>query len=106
MSETKTLKELIELARAGKKFVAFSPKTRIRYYPKDFLGDFVWSSSSIISEWEYEEIREPQVLEFEFDCRKNDPDKAMNRDVPFSTYKNLCEKKWKIVATEILSEEE
>lgn len=102
---TKRLHELIELARAGKKFKARILETSW-VFDDWFLSITGYDVSHVMAEWEYIEIREPQVLEFVFDCREHEPDQAMNKDITYDTYLSLDKKKWRIVATEILEEEE
>lgn len=64
MKQTKTLRELIELAKAGKIFMAknfFNSPFRDR----DFLSINKWSERQVLADWTYEEIKEPIKLEFE-----------------------------------------
>lgn len=104
--ETKMLHELIELAMAGKKFEARC--LAIKNNPtwvnnEDFIQDFLYGNSSITSKWEYKEILEPQIIEFEGNWYKD----SAGCILPIysqETLSKLLDKKWKVVCTEIIEE--
>jgi hypothetical protein len=46
--------------------------------------------------------REPQVVEFELDCREFGPEEAMTQFMLGEGYRTLEGKRWRIVATEVV----
>lgn len=96
-SETKMLHELIALAKCGKKFKVKSIYGKAEFTHEQFTNDDErWLVPYITSPWQYEEVREPRVVEFEGDWTM-----AKFGDA-FVNEPRLCGAKWKIVATEVI----
>lgn len=104
--QTKKLHELIQLAKEGKQFKATRPGLVDFIWDWDFKDFNSWSKDSILADWEYQEFREPEVVEFELDCQGGRlPIHAMCNLKYGPTpeqYESLVDKKWKAVFTEVM----
>lgn len=104
--QTKMLHELIALANAGKQFRA-SRDYQPFLYDGYFRGRNTWKQDAVMADWEYEEIREPLVVEFELDCQSMNLEAIFDQSSIEAFRKDLRKlnaKKWKIVATEVIGE--
>lgn len=99
--KTAKLHELIQLAKEGKQFKATRTGLAEFLYDCDFKTCDSWSIDSILFDWEYQEVREPEVVDF--DLTVNDSG-FLEWHHPGAIIK-LTGKKWRIVATEILEGE-
>lgn len=63
-TKTRMLHQLIELAKAGKKFRARFGDDR-DWRNNDYFKGGDWSAEGITTPWQYEEVREPRVVGFE-----------------------------------------
>lgn len=102
--QTKKLHELIEMAQNGKKFKAIHPKNNSVWEDKEFIQCETYNYTSIILDWQYEEIREPEVVEFECSFFPDATDKFI---IPCgqgldNILKPMVAKKWKVVCTEVM----
>lgn len=98
--KTAKLHQLIEWANQGKKFKAIYECLAEWLNQDDFKTCDVWSTRGIVADWEYQEIKEPEVVEF---------DVTIHDSVFFEWHQpeaiiKLSGKKWRIVATEIVEE--
>lgn len=95
---SKMLHELIEMARAGKKFMArrVDSACPVGYNHEHFRHCNGWSSNDVVASWLYEETREPRVVEFTADWT------AAKHDDIVTMIKGLGGAKWKVVATEVI----
>lgn len=101
----KKLHELIQLAKEGKKFKAFYDEAI--YDEKHFAIIIAWHWNAVVSDWQYQEIRDPEVVEFVLiEPRKIDPQLA--RKIPFigissdQYHKIMSKEKWKVVCIEVM----
>ena len=105
--QTKKLHELIQLAKDGKKFKAITRGLAEFLCDWHFKTSDSWSKDSILADWEYQEIRKPEVVEFELDCKEFKQSYALvnQRFGPTNDlYNSLRGKKWKVVCTEVMGE--
>lgn len=104
--KTKKLHELIELAEAGVKFKAkyTNGLETQEFSQKYFLGALSWRPSLIKIDWEYHEIREPEVVEFDCYWIDNKRDPIHPTGAEFSILQEIAEskKRWKVTCTEIV----
>lgn len=96
---TKKLHELIKLAKEGKQFIA-KTSFSVPLKEKSFLQKEPWSESFITADWEYQETREPEVVEF--DLTVNDSG-FFEWHQPEASIK-LNGKKWTVVCTEVMDD--
>lgn len=61
----KRLDQLIALAKCGKKFEAYNRMDNLNLTQDQFITAVAWSTDAITALWEYREIIEPRVVEFE-----------------------------------------
>lgn len=111
-TQTKMLHELITLAKAGVKFKAYC-KVRsdvISVTQDSFLESTrqpvsnSWTIEEIITPWQYEEIKEPRVVEFEATVTEINS-LAVNLGnfyIFHDSMKELAGRKVKVVATEVI----
>lgn len=99
MSNTKRLHELIELANAGKKFRARAPG--MAWLSEKYFTEGSFYVHVIAMLWEYEEIKEPRVVEFEAI-----PSKETNQYAKIwaKELKPLIGVKCRVVVTEVIDE--
>lgn len=92
--KVKMLHELITLAKAGVKFRAKSIAGGPWCYASAFYHAS-WTPEEITTHWQYEEIKEPRVVEFN-----------AHWDMTCPALKNILKQldgaRWKIVATEVV----
>ncbi len=98
------LEHLIRMANERKRFAAIHPVTRFMWFTKDFLETTSWDSRSILADWEYEEIRDPEVVEFECEFAELSSHglicpHAINLS---KILRPMIGKKWKITAVEVV----
>lgn len=96
----KKLHELIQIAKKGKKFKARHPLLKNLWSENHFLIFETFSKDAIVHDWEYQEIREPQVVEF--DLTVNDSG-FFEWHQPEASIK-LNGKKWKVVCAEVMDD--
>lgn len=101
---TKKLHELIKMAKEGKKFKAFYDEAI--YDEKHFASIITWHWNSVIADWEYQEIREPEVVEFECEFWEEN---QLGYIIPAGLdiadkLTPLIGRKWKVVCTEVIDE--
>lgn len=63
--KTKKLHELIELAKAGKKFRASIGNHCVPFSNETFLNFNEWTTYQVMEQWIYEEIVELEIVEIE-----------------------------------------
>lgn len=102
--KTAKLHELIQMAKDGKKFSAEHPLNKSVWNDKEFIDCETYNYKSIVMDWQYEEIREPEVVEFECEFLKED---TFGYIVPYGLdisdkIEPLVGKKWKVVCTEVI----
>lgn len=98
-----TLIELIKKAQAGEKFKAKNPYSILVYYENCFIQIQNWTKESVLADWTI--IKEPEVVEFELDCKEAPPGAAMlkkGNGPNYLQHKRLIGKKWKVVCTEVV----
>ncbi len=109
MKQKKYLHEIIQAAKAGKTFKAWHPFTNTQYSHETIKPNKIsWHTEEICTLWDYEEIKEPEVLEFILNCKTLKPDAALDSDIhgPSNLQYELKKgKKWKCVLTEIVGDE-
>lgn len=110
MSEQKTkpvykrLDQLIALAKSGKKFEAYNRADFMTLTQDQFITAVSWSTDAITGQWEYEEIKEPCIVEFTLDCQTKSPTTAMDSTIDGPSrdqWKSLRGKKWKVTCVEV-----
>lgn len=92
--KTAKLHELIQLAKTGKKFKASYDQAI--YNEKYFQSVINWHWNAVLADWEYEEIEEPEVLEFDINANN------LFWSFPNEMAQKLDGKKWKVVCTEVI----
>lgn len=98
------LHELIEMAKNGEKFKCYLKSDASIIFSNDTLlsiGSF--SNVHIMADWVL--VKDLEIIKFVLDCKNHKPNEAMNSKVvgpSFDQWLKMSNKKWFIVATEIV----